>query len=488
MIQNKFFILIFNPFFLRCSSTSTSKQEEEFSDNDNADNYDEYDPIHNGIYQNGYLPHTDAEDNQNVDFFRKQFNNNNKNTNTSSSKSSSSNNSEIPNNSLPHYQPRWHQQLNNPFHIRNPLNSAYIKAHLDSVNREIAQLNLRMESILLKQHQVCNNTEHTARNDVSLATEQQQQQQPRAQTSDIDTIGPSAIYRDPVDSMVTTSVTVNDTRTVNDIKMPTNPITLSSPSLENKSNKLPTNISPSGYINTSGGNIAATNKSYTHRQLPSTTNTTNVTTNYTTNMFTNVPHTTESETEHIYETIPEDSESEPIYCSPYRGDDDSEQQLVAEWLTVHQTRSSLGGGGGSGILPWSRTTKSISSMEDHENSSSAYNTGGSCNSNHQLTLDLSDSAKDGNKTLTFCPIKHVPPKFGHTQNENSRQNSNAMTRSASKKVNKTLSPTHNNSQRYAQQQQEHAGIASDKGNLSTFQLKCYTICTIALKHYIEQRK
>jgi hypothetical protein len=130
----------------------------------------------------------------------------------------------------------------------------------------------------------------------------------------------------------------------------------------------------------------------------------------------------------------------------------------------------LGGGGGSGKSPWSRTTKSISSMEDHENSSSAYNTGGSCNSNHQLTLDLSDSGKDGNKTLTFCPIKHVPPKFDQTQNANSRQNSNAMTRSASKKVNKTLTPTHN-SRRHVQQQsqqpqqQEHAGIASDKGNL-----------------------
>lgn len=381
-----------------------AKQDEEFSDNDNPDYYDEYDPIHNGIYQNGFLP-ADGDDNENVDIFHKPFENNNKNTNTSSSKSSSSNNSELIN-LLPHYQPRWHQQLNHSLSIRNPLNSACIKAHLESVNREIAQLNLRMESILLKQHQISGGQTATTSQSVDSQS--------------------TAIYRDPIDSMASsqTAGASVDTKTTE---------ALSSPSFDKKTNKMPSNSTVS--------------MNAMHQKCP--------------HPFPNTSTAIESETEHIYETIPEDSESEPIYCSPYRCEN-SEQQLVEEWLSDHQKRTS------SGKSPWSRTTKSVSSMEDHENSSSAYNTGGSCNSNHQLTLDLSDSGKDGNKTLTFCPTKHIPPRFGHAQTEHSSSNlanrpggGNPTTKSSSaNKKGKIASPTHNN-----HRQQESAGAATGKGNV-----------------------
>lgn len=320
---------------------------------------------------------------------------------------------------LPHYQPRWHQQLNHSMNFRNPLNSAYIKAHLDSVNHEIAQLNLRMESILLKQHQ----TSAAHRADAVTVTT------PSNAGDGQSTLAPSAIYRDPIDSMA--SPPAKDSNGTA-LSMP-NPMVTSSPSFENKLNKLATNTS----------SIGSAAKSHTHRRLPA--------------LFPTSPSAIESETEHIYETIPEDSESEPIYCCPYKGDD-TEQRLVEEWLTDHQKRSS------NGKSPWSRTTKSNSSMEDHENSSSAYNTGGSCNSNHQLTLDLSDSNKDGNKTLVFCPTKHVQPQFGHMQSDNNpnvtnQKSTNAMTRSnSSSKKNKTLSPTHNS----RKQQQEHAGKANGK--------------------------
>lgn len=120
------------------------------------------------------------------------------------------------------------------------------------------------------------------------------------------------------------------------------------------------------------------------------------------------PPNIDSDTEHIYETIPEDSEPEPIYCSPYEG---SDQSVVEQWLKMnnnnlnqHNTTKALltimkqkvGMTNGSKISPqqeskiWQKTTKSNSSGEDHENSSSAYNTGGSCNSNH-LTLELNFS-------------------------------------------------------------------------------------------------
>lgn len=46
------------------------------------------------------------------------------------------------------------------------------------------------------------------------------------------------------------------------------------------------------------------------------------------------------ETEHIYETIPEDAELEPIYCSPCKNNDSN---LVEQWLKMNSTRVSVAG-------------------------------------------------------------------------------------------------------------------------------------------------
>lgn len=326
-----------------------------------------------------------SDNNQNVDIFRKAAENN-KHTNTSSSQSSSSNQSERQN-LLPHYQPRWHQHLNQPMFIRNPLHPAYIKAHLDSVNHEIAQLDSRIENVLLKQYNV------TTANDRQSTTG-------------------STIYRHPIDAMDgngDNKTTVNTTTTSSVIT--SSPTT----SLEHKFSNV-TISSP--------GVTANQVRHSQNRPLPKN------------------PPPMDSDTEHIYETIPEDSESEPIYCSPYKGEED-ETDIVEEWLNMHDNQKRSTGA----KIPWSRTTKSNSSMEDHENSSSAYNTGGSCNSNHQLTLELnvnnsSLNDKDGSKTLVFCPAKHLQPQFpGHAEQINSNRQPVTRTTSASKK-DKTISPTH----------------------------------------------
>lgn len=103
-----------------------------------------------------------------------------------------------------------------------------------------------------------------------------------------------------------------------------------------------------------------------------------------------------SDTEHIYETIPDDNgdgavsvSAEPIYCSPYKSDAD----LVELWLRMNQLRSA--GSGGRSEMERSAATATLkppfanksSTSDDPDNSSSAYQTGGSCNSN-TLTLEL----------------------------------------------------------------------------------------------------
>lgn len=178
---------------------------------------------------------------------------------------------------------------------------------------------------------------------------------------------------------------------------------------------------------------------------------------------TQYPPQMDSDTEHIYETIPEDSESESIYCSPYRGETDSERNLVDEWLNMKEDgqKRCIDNKGN-----WTRSTKSNSSIEDHENSSSAYNTGGSCNSNHQLTLELSDTNNDdGNKTLVFCPTKHLKPKYPAPQNETK----SPTIRPSSMKKEKLLSPTHNN--RRSEQLNEYTTRKSPSSNQGTG--KCF---------------
>lgn len=342
------------------------------------------------------------------------------NTNTlSSSKSSSSNQSMDVFNVLPNYQPRWHHQLmHSSFALRNPLHPSLIKAHLESVNHEIAQLDSRIESILLKQHQAMSQSQALA--EINAAT----------------------IYRNPVDLMVqangggdSTTPMANDSTTVISASTPTT----MGHQLDNKFSNM--NIS-----NGCGGaphslnakSMASAAASTAHNRYPL-----------------GATQQIDSETEHIYETIPEDSESEPIYCSPYRGETDSESNLVHEWLNLKgeqlQQQQKRCIDGGSSKTNWTRSTKSNSSVEDHENSSSAYNTGGSCNSNHQLTLELSDTnLDDGNKTLVFCPTKHLQPKFPATVQQQHESKSPTVRQSVpssgggGSKKEKVLSPTHNN--------------------------------------------
>lgn len=104
-----------------------------------------------------------------------------------------------------------------------------------------------------------------------------------------------------------------------------------------------------------------------------------------------------SDTEHIYETISDDDgvsggsgavavAEEPIYCSPYKSDAD----LVELWLRMNQLRG-VGHPSTTTLRP-SHANKS-STSDDPDNSSSAYQTGGSCNSN-TLTLELGGGGGD----------------------------------------------------------------------------------------------
>lgn len=106
-----------------------------------------------------------------------------------------------------------------------------------------------------------------------------------------------------------------------------------------------------------------------------------------------IPAPQESDTEHIYETIPEsvDSELEPIYSCPYEAE---ENDVVEQWLksqdqtwNQQQNKETMST---DNKKHRSKSSKSNSSGEEHENSSSAYNTGGSCNSN-PLTFELACS-------------------------------------------------------------------------------------------------
>lgn len=157
--------------------------------------------------------------------------------------------------------------------------------------------------------------------------------------------------------------------------------------------------------------------------------------------FSGVKSHDDYETEHIYETIPEDPESEPFYCSPYDSSvyvtamtsctsstisdaiqNLQQKQRVAQWLGINPVhdmcattapRQSVRISGGrtstflnksttdtvrSAITTYTNgsidclvtniTLPGSSQLEDQDNSSSAYNTGGSNNSVSPLTLIL----------------------------------------------------------------------------------------------------
>lgn len=131
----------------------------------------------------------------------------------------------------------------------------------------------------------------------------------------------------------------------------------------------------------------------------------------------------ESDTEHIYETIPEDIEVEPLYCSPYEsaGGSGVGGQFVEQWLKFNNQGQTVAAamsrkprrgcdnnGDGTTLIK-----KCNSSGEDPENSSSAYNTGGSCNSNQHLTLNLLSPSADRDtrrSTLVLCPPEPARPR------------------------------------------------------------------------------
>ncbi|KAF5270812.1 hypothetical protein FQA39_LY08329 [Lamprigera yunnana] len=99
----------------------------------------------------------------------------------------------------------------------------------------------------------------------------------------------------------------------------------------------------------------------------------------------------ESDSEHIYETIPESADSilEPIYSYPYESQEDNIKfqfyvEKSDEGRTPKDEKKQL-------KSVHNNCIKSNCNEEEHDNSSSAYNTGGSCNSN-LLTVELSCGA------------------------------------------------------------------------------------------------
>ncbi|XP_031370753.1 AF4/FMR2 family member 4-like, partial [Apis dorsata] len=151
-----------------------------------------------------------------------------------------------------------------------------------------------------------------------------------------------------------------------------------------------------------------------------------------------------SETEHIYETIPE-SDSEPIYSSPYEhhrhwhghsSNNHHERPSVvatSQTTTVSSTNANAinvasstviqytqtGQGNQTSAGRWYCSSKSNSSGEEKD-SSSAYNTGESCNSN-PLTLELQRGEKDHHKsTLVLCPPK-ISTIHHHQQQQQHQQ-------------------------------------------------------------------
>ncbi|KAH8255066.1 hypothetical protein KR038_003795, partial [Drosophila bunnanda] len=167
------------------------------------------------------------------------------------------------------------------------------------------------------------------------------------------------------------------------------------------------------------------------------------------------------ESEHIYETIPEDSESEPLYCSPYQSSNyitkigsassealetsSTQQQTerVAQWLGLKSPKTTIPSLVGNRPTPPSKSTATCSRVftlrsttsrssssgyarnnnvnggnklvftheEEVDNSSSAYNTGGSNNSaspqvvedNTAVTMDNSGE----NRLFTTTPVSSM---------------------------------------------------------------------------------
>lgn len=261
-----------------------------------------------------------------------------------------------------------------PNQVIDPLHHTSIKAHLASVNQEISLLDTRIENIFLQKHHNHQNHHHQSRQPEPPPYAMP----PSPAANGIDDAS-SGIYRAPADALLQADRN----------ELPTNPKTLSANVPERNWLQLRILPQPNNECDTT----AMKTKTLAPTQF------------------------VDLETEHIYETIPEDAELEPIYCSPCKNNDSN---LVEQWLKMNSTRvsiekmipkfasfnknpfqlrcqkrSSLPNSCCSKTQQWgvgAKTTtgtakSNSSSLDDPDNSSSAYNTGGSCNSN-TLTLEL----------------------------------------------------------------------------------------------------
>lgn len=193
-----------------------------------------------------------------------------------------------------------------------------------------------------------------------------------------------------------------------------------------------------------------------------------------------IPAPPESDTEHIYETIPEsvDSELEPIYSCPYEAGDDN---MIEQWLKAHQddswspttskeAKEPKDGQNEHKKSQRSKSSKSNSSGEEHENSSSAYNTGGSSNSN-PLTFELACSQDSKQKdtyrsTLILCPPQNTTENKEKVKEtidfcDACKRPGKARKSKSSSKITSPSSPTINNVNNTAPRTTINPALASD---------------------------
>lgn len=175
-----------------------------------------------------------------------------------------------------------------------------------------------------------------------------------------------------------------------------------------------------------------------------------------------------SETEHIYETIPE-SDSEPIYSSPYEHRHWSQSPCTIAASTTSTMTTSTTIITPSAVIQhqssrWYCSSKSNSSGEEKD-SSSAYNTGESCNSN-PLTLELQRGEKDHHKsTLVLCPPKTPTPQQQQQQQQQLQQQQQQQKFSCSCATTNKQTRNHSNkrgsSSHHANRDQNATGLPAD---------------------------
>lgn len=116
--------------------------------------------------------------------------------------------------------------------------------------------------------------------------------------------------------------------------------------------------------------------------------------------------TIESDTEHIYETIPEDIEPEPLYCSPYDHVAGDQTPLIEEWIRLNKGTGDGGNQGGRGI------SQSLSHKATNKNLMLSLNGGGSFMRNDKVGTPT-DTEKC-QKLLQYHPP--LPPTIPNTNN------------------------------------------------------------------------